>query len=218
MSLVGRVLSTCLVVTSSSLLATRPAIAQTGPTLPEVPDRVAVEQYMGRYEFGLAEDRVATHGMGGRVMWRQFLGEPTDAAPLRRAALGLFAEYAGGGNDVVSMLHGGVQGDVSLLTRPLWGRIEPVVSLGLGVLRLRTSGDEQRDLRPQTLTSAPLAIAVVPVLPTRTEFAATVTPSLGVRVGLLRQLGVRADVRDVMAAGNGLHHHWSFTGGLSFAF
>ncbi|HEX7123733.1 MAG TPA: hypothetical protein VF178_15255 [Gemmatimonadaceae bacterium] len=208
----GSVLSACLAVFSIGALA-NPARAQAEPDRVLLPGRFAVEEYMTRYRLGIQGDRVGMNGIGGRVLWNATLGS-ADAMLARPAALGLYVEYAGGRDEVATVLHGGLQGDVSLVSTPWFGRLEPVASLGLGVMRMREHPAAQLPNPP----AAGVSIMQSPVQRARTDYYATVTPGLGMRVGLFRQLGVRADVRDVITAGSGVDEHLSFTGGLSLTF
>lgn len=210
MKLSGSLLSTCLAVVAIGALA-NPARAQTEPDRSLFTGRYAVEEYMTRYRLGINGDRVGMNGVGGRILWNATLGSG-DVTQTRPAALGLYAEYAGGRDEAATVLHGGLQVDVNLVTTPWFGRLEPVASLGLGVMRMRKHR-ATLVIPPDPSTPGPEI-----VLPARTEFFATVTPSLGMRVGLFRHLGVRADVRDVITAGSGLIQHLSFTGGLALSF
>ena len=103
------------------------------------------------------------------------------------------------------MLHTGVQGDVSLLSTPLLGHVSPVASLGLGVLRTNLDNASQA-----AATGFPLGME------STTTFS--LAPSVGARVGLWRQLGLRADAGDVVTFRGDTRHNLQLTAGLSFPF
>lgn len=165
---------------------------------------LTVEGYHTHYRLDTAGDkRISKNGIGGRLMWRGF-----DVAAFgsfaSRAAAGLFAEYAPTQDGGFTIVHAGVQGDVHLLREPLFGRVMPLASLAAGGLWTDVDGAGLRT------TDFPLG--------NRSTGTFALTPSLGTRIGLWRQLGMRVDVRDVVTFRPRTLHNWQFASGLSFTF
>lgn len=165
---------------------------------------VAFEGYYSHYRLDTdGDERFGMNGVGARLMWR-----PTPADSLgvpARFGLGVFAEYAPENDLDFSLFHAGLQGDLTLVSQPWFGRLTPVVSLGAGVLRSDVS-DEQN----AGSSEVPLGMR------STTTFA--LTPAAGLKVGLWRPIGLRGDVRDLVTFRNGTRHNWQFTAGLSFPF
>ena len=93
---------------------------------------------------------------------------------------------------------------MNILQTPLFGRVLPVASLGAGMLWTNREG--------------PDVPSVDFTLGNRSEQLFALSPSLGTRVGLWRQLSLRADVRDVITFRDEPRNHLQFAGGLSFSY
>lgn len=202
----NRILRSGLVAVAAALAASD-VQAQTGTARPTwaVTGPLSLEGYYAHYRLDASGDeRFGMNGVGARLLWNG----PAHFAGLRvvpsRAAIGVFAEYAPTARGF-SILHAGAQGDVRLSATPLFGRATPIASMALGALW--TDVDNEADARA---TAFPLAQERT------TTFA--VTPSLGVRVGLWRELGLRADVRDVVTFSPTTLHNLQFATGLSVSF
>jgi hypothetical protein len=120
--------------------------------------------------------------------------------------VGVFAEYAPTQDRGFAILHAGAQGDLRLTSSPLFGRVEPIASLAAGALWVDVDNQPKAQL-----SGFPLAGRGT------TTFA--LTPSIGTRVNLWRELGLRVDLRDVMTfRDQKALHNYQFATGLSFAF
>jgi hypothetical protein len=162
------------------------------------------EGYYSHYRFDAPGDRIGMNGVGARFVWRPTATDYSMLVRPSRFALGLFGEYAPEQNKGFSVGHVGLQGDLNVLSTPLYGRVSPVVSLGAGVLWTNRSGaavdSREFSLANQSATTFALA------------------PSVGTRVGLWRQLGLRADVRDLVTFKDQTQHHPQIAAGLSLPF
>jgi hypothetical protein len=159
------------------------ANGQFAPRFPEVPRtaRVRVEGFLSnvRYELGTGSaDRLA--GAGGRVLFSLVdRSDPSRSTVLSRAAVGAFASRATDGQGELKTTHAGVQADLTLTQKPLARYVEPVVSVGVGVLR------EERNTREDLFSHIERTITAV-------------SPAVGVRVAILPGVAIRGDFRDVI--------------------
>lgn len=167
---------------------------------------LTVEGYHAHYRLDTAgDDRIGMDGIGARLMWRGGLRFTGPDALRERSAIGLFAEYAPTQSGGFSLLHAGVQGDLNLTPKPLFGRVTPIASLGAGALWTDVD-DEAKAIG----SGFPLAA--------RRSTTLALTPAIGMRVDLWRQLGLRMDVRDVVTFRHKTLHNYQFATGLSFSF
>jgi hypothetical protein len=192
-----------VLVAAASLLAT-PVAAQL-PVAPAVSPRPALfEGYYTHFNFDRSDGRVGMNGMGARLMWNPIRADYGATTLPARFAIGLFGEWAPNQDKGFSVAHFGVQSDLSVVQSPLFGRVLPVVSMSAGALRTDRSGaaisEADFELGDRSLTMFALA------------------PSLGTRVGIWRQLGLRGDARDVMTFRDRTRHHAQFSAGLSLPF
>lgn len=206
-----------LVLPMAAALATSPVEAQvkswngssTGSL--EVPwsgeSPVTFEGYYAHYRLDTAGERFGMNGVGARLMWRP-AGDSRAVAP--RFGLGVFGEYAPADDLGASLVHVGLQGDLELVTQPWFNRLTPIASLGASVLRTSVNAGSA----PAPGTQLGLRSAPDPQ-PTTTL---ALTPAAGVRVALWRNLGLRADARDVLTLRDGMRHNWQFSAGFSFPF
>ena len=208
-----------------AVVALPPALAaQTAPRA-----GVVYEHFLSRARLSPAVvgAPVRVEGMGARLLFP--LGAVTGGvAPGlgRRVAVGGFATYAPADDPGFTTWHYGAVADVRLLDRPVLGRLEPLVSLGAGAFRM------QRDDR---VGQPPLGVACVnpkdlplraadaclpppsdPLRLRKTDFA--LSPAAGLRVALFPNVGLRADVRDVIVYAAGApKHNFEFATGFSLA-
>jgi hypothetical protein len=193
-----------VLVAAASLLAT-PVAAQSSAVPTAVGPKPALfEGYYTHYNFDRSDGRVGMNGIGARLMWNPIRADYGAATLPSRFAIGLFGDWAPNQDKGFSVGHFGVQSDVSVVRSPLFGRVLPIVSLSVGALRTDRSGaaisQADFELGDRRLTMFALA------------------PSLGTRVGVWRQLGLRADARDVMTFRDRTRHHGQFSAGLSLPF
>ncbi|HJU74155.1 MAG TPA: hypothetical protein VJ717_10445 [Gemmatimonadaceae bacterium] len=165
-----------------------------------------IEGYYTHYRLDTSgDDRLGMHGLGGRLMWNGSLRFAGLESLPSRTAIGVFAEYAPSQDRGFSIVHAGAQGDVRLASSPLFGRLTPIASLAAGAL-----WTDVQDASRAIATGFPLG--------TRRTTTLAITPALGLRLGLWRELGLRADVRDVMTFRHRTLNNWQFATGLSLAF
>jgi hypothetical protein len=250
----------CFAILSLSALTATPLGGQRSAYAPHLPawsservpftpawgdGRVVVEGFYSRYQLDTraGRDRLDADGIGGRLLWR--LTPPADEATAAnaslasrlasRTAVGAFAVYAPERHTGFTTWHVGAEADHQLLATPLFGRIDPIVSLGAGAFHTATRSDAPSLRRGQGWASfaetfvGPLpAVGVVPidtpVLPvlnatrTRATTSLALSPAVGARLGLFSNIGLRGDVRDVIAFRGGPTHNVELSGGLSLTF
>ena len=186
--------------------------------------RTVVEGYVGqaRLEAGLLGDDARLTGAGARLLLPlAAFGATTEHPLVRRLAVGGFVTSTSADDDRVRARHVGVQADLSLTDRWLAGRVEPLVSLGVGAFRARrmaTDGPPPSPLCVRPPLDAALACPAVrgdAGARARRDLTA-VTPGIGARVALLPGLALRADVRDVIVHDGGPRHGAEVAVGVSF--
>src|SRR5688572_27947577 len=141
MSFRQRILLSCLAVPAMTALTAGSAWTQ-APVRPTFPTRIGwltLDGYYSHYRLDASrKTAVDMTGLGARLMWHPSIGSE-DASPIPpRAALGLFVEHAPEQRLGFTLLHAGVQGDLSVMASPLYGRVEPLLSLSIGALRTGT--------------------------------------------------------------------------------
>lgn len=213
-----------------SLLATLAACAMTPLPVAAQPALVAgarLEGFVGqaRLHPGLAGQRARLEAVGARVLLpaARVLDDDT-TWPARRLAIGAFVTSASAGRGELAARHLGAQADVRLTERPLLGRVEPLLSLGLGTLQTRRAPHADataigtlcpRSLNPET------AAGCIPLRAQTAESTAyhlAVSPAVGVRVRLAPGLALRADARDVIVQRSSARHNTELAFGLSLGY
>ena len=185
---------------SLSIIHREPSVAVIAPE----PGRI-IDGYYSHYRFDTPGSRTGMSGIGARVMWNPARADYGATALPSRFAFGLFGEYAPNQeNKSFSVGHVGVQGDVNVFQTPLFGRVLPVASLGAGMLWTDRAGP--------AVSSPEFSLA------NRSIRSFALSPSIGTRVGLWRQLSLRADARDLVTFKDQALHHIQFAAGLSFAY
>jgi hypothetical protein len=173
------------------------------PALQPAPHRV-VEAYYSHYRFDVPGDRLGMNGIGARFMWRPSGADGTVPSFASRFAFGVFGEYAPDQDKGFKAGHLGVQSDMNVLATPLFKRVLPVLSLGAGSFWTDRVGpaihSNEFSIQKRSIRSFAL------------------TPALGARVGLWRQLGLRADLRDLITFENETLHHVQYSAGLTLPF
>lgn len=203
MTLSARVMLASFVLASAGLSGA-PAHAQTSIATAEPQAHRTVEGYYSHYRFDVRGDRLGMNGLGARLMWRPVAGDDSAPSFASRFAVGVFGEYVPDQDKGFAAGHVGVQGDLHVSRTPLFGRLSPVLSLGAGGFWTDRVGPAI-DAREFSLANRSIK-----------SFA--LTPALGARVGLWRQLGLRADVRDLVTFEERTLHHVQLSAGLSFPF
>ena len=204
MTLSTRVMLPSFALALIGLFATAaPAQTPSASVVQPEPNRV-IEGYYSHYRLDVPGDRLGMNGVGARVMWRPTGDDLSTPGFAQRFAVGVFGEYAPDQDKGFKVGHVGAQGDMNLLATPLHGRLMPVLSLGAGAFWTDRVGPaiHSHDFSIQAKSVRSFAL----------------TPALGARVGLWRQLGLRADVRDLITFEEQTLHHLQFAAGLSFPF
>jgi hypothetical protein len=204
MTLSARVMLSSVVLAFATFVTT-PAQAQTMPASvihPESPRRF--EGYYSYYRFDRPGDRLGMNGIGARFLWRPAVTNYTTSTLPSRLSFGLFGEYVPDQAKGFSVGHAGVQSDLNVLATPLYGRVSPLVSLGAGVLWTDRVGPAI-DSREFTLGNRSVSMFAL-------------APAVGTRVGIWRQLGLRADARDLITFRDRTLHHVQLAAGLSLPF
>lgn len=182
-----------------------PGQAQTtAPSTVEPEPNRSVEAYYSHYRFDVPGDRLGMNGVGARLMWRPTVEDYASPGFASRFAFGVFGEWAPDQDKGLKAGHVGVQSDMNVFATPLFGRVSPVASLGAGAFWTDRVGPaiDSNDFSIQNKSIRSFAL----------------TPALGARVGLWRQLGLRADVRDLITFEEETLHHVQLSAGLSFPF
>ena len=169
--------------------------------------RLTVDGYVSRYRLTLPDTRTRLDGMGARIMWSL---APQRAAERERLAehlaIGAFVattpddDIANGGE--VRTALSGVQLDVRPLRAPVRGVLEPVVSLGAGVLTVKRSTPGRWSLKDGTMI-LPRDIPVAE-LPPSSEWRRThavLAPAAGLLVSPMPDFALRFDVRTLVNRG-----------------
>lgn len=212
----------------AALMAARPAGAQYGaPVYPGPAGRLVVEALLSEHRsaYGASGGRTRQDGVGGRVLWS--LAEDGSRAGLAaRLAVGAFlvrTEDAGAsaGSPQRRSVHAGVELSARTLAAPLGGRLDPVLSFGVGAFHTREAPVRPRELPWLVATDLPrrfeqpAAFADRTMASTRTSLA--LTPGIGARLRVLPGLALRADVRDAIVFREGPRHFVELIGGLSLS-
>jgi len=189
---------------------------------------VMIEAYVSRARLDatFVGSRMQLDGVGARVL-RSLAPLPGDGTSgfARRLALGAFASYAPREDFALNVWHYGAAADFQLLARPLAGRIDPLLSLGGGVFRTRRDLAPSDRLAPLCLAPMDLPTAGVPASCRRASQIAPRTvaqsdpafsPAVGLRVGVLPGLALRAEVRDVIVYSGAPRHNTELATGVTF--
>lgn len=162
---------------------------------------VTVEAYFGQLRPAGTVESYTVDLYGGRVLWR-LAADPVESPIRSRTFVGPFGEYLDVEPRGFSSVHLGAHADMRLLTVPVGGVIDPVVSLAAGALR----------------TSVERGFDDQPAFANRTNVSVTLTPAVGVRLGLIRGVAMRADARDMIVLRGNDRHNWQYTLGIGATF
>jgi hypothetical protein len=210
----NRILLTCLVSAALTALPSTTAAAQlrtrhpgrfldVASPYPASGGGMTFEAFYSHYRLAGRDRRIGADGLGGRLLWQPMSALGMDSTRLAaRTSLGAFAVYTPAQRLGFSTLHVGAEADVRPLGAPLFGRVDPILSLGAGAFRTRVD-----DASAAAATRFPLAA--------RTSTNLALTPGFGARVGLLSRIGLRADVRDVITFRDATRHNVEVAAGLS---
>jgi hypothetical protein len=129
-----------VVLVTGALLASGPPLLQAQQGTAQIPARGTVERYFDYFVNHrldvVASEREAVGGFGGRMMWSLSPGaEPVSRSLAERVALGGYIVHMPAAPGDPEVWQYGTQADVAVSPFPIAGRIEPLVSLGLGAVR-----------------------------------------------------------------------------------
>lgn len=181
-----------------------------------VPWPTAIESHYTRIHFGGGAGRRTVDGVGLRLVFGHRplddgdggdgpAGTTTRAGLARRTELALFATHA---RETARRPRGerlattsvGVAADLRPLDRPVASRVDPFVSLGVGVLRTRDA-----------VLAPPMTLRWPPRRAEITRSSAALMPGVGTRLLLTPRLALQAEARDLYARGQ---HNVAFGAGL----
>lgn len=181
------------------------AAAQAGDPYapPRVEARPSFEYFVARNRLERGGTASELDGVGGRVLWPLLAGGPL----LSRMAVGGYLSRAEEAGEEPDMWHYGVQADLRLTRSPLLGRVDPLLSLGVGAVRV------EEPAAGSLLAPVPGALGRSPEVRTTTD--PSLVPGVGARVHLLPWLSFRGDVRMLMDFRDGARRDLEIAGGLS---
>jgi hypothetical protein len=157
-----------------------------------------------RFDKDPGASRVDARAYGGRLVWLPFADQATATeSPLAsRLGFGIFHESGPKQDLGFDAFHTGALVEFLPLGQSLFERVDPVLTLSTGLLRTERKSLDHRQY-PLDQESA-------------NRF--TLAPGVGLRVMLLRQLGIRGELRDVMTFSGATRHNVNFFSGLSIVF
>ena len=189
-------LAVALPATARAQLPTR---ADVGGRLVERP---AFDYFVSSYRGAAGGEGDA---VGGRLMWPMARVAPASRW-VSRTYLGAYLVHSPDEEDRGESLRYGAQADLQLADRPLVGRVEPLLSLGVGASRV------ERELRsPLPLVGDQGGWALREEA--RTLFS--VAPGVGFRVLVVPGLGIRGDARQVIDFDETPTRNVELSGGVS---
>jgi hypothetical protein len=198
-----------LLVVPACIGAAPPAGAQVFPpdARPRVDARPAFEYFVARNRLELGDGATDLSGVGARLLWPLAGVSPTPL--LARTDVGGYLVHSPRDGAEPEMWHYGVQADLRLTRGSVAGRIDPLVSLGLGAVRVEEPAKHTpivpfRDPEARAAASAP-----------RTRTDASVVPGVGARLRLLPGLGLRGDVRMMVDFGERTTRNVETSAGVS---
>jgi hypothetical protein len=214
-------LSAVLILAALALCAGSPASLPGQPTPRDTaPAHMLLEQYLSHATLDPAVAGAAARlgGAGARLLRPLHAAhEDDDSSIRRRLALGGFATYARPNDGGLTTWHYGALADLRLLDRPIAGRVEPLVSLGVGAFRTRRDVDRPLGDGCRAAAISDVCPPRAPGQPVQVETAPAISPAIGVRVGLLPGLALRAETRDVIVYSGAPRHTVELATGVSLA-
>jgi hypothetical protein len=140
--------------------------------------------------------------VGGRLMWALPTATENSHLPIGRAYVGGYLMRLRHEGESWEAWHYGTQADLSVARAPLFGRVDPIVSLAVGALRTTAPFDPLFDLE-----------RVNSVAPSQTVL--TLAPGIGARIRLMPRLEIRSDIRRLQEMGDDSRGYFEMAGGLS---
>ena len=174
-----------------------------------------LEPYVSRARLAPAVvgEPARVRGVGARLLYRVAAGPLAD-----RLHVGGFVTHTPADGAALSTTQAGAVADLRLTRRAIGGRVEPLLSLGVGAFRARHGGAAAVPLcfRPLDAPGARPSCAPLPAPRGETGTRPALSPALGARVAVLPGLAFRADARDlVVYRGGRPTHTFELTTGVS---
>lgn len=193
----------------SALAALTPAHAGAQSDLPlstpRAEGRVSLDYFLSRNRLAREAGHTELDGIGGRVMWPLAALHGRGSTLLDRLSLGGYVVHTPEDGDDTQMLHYGAQADFRVAGSPLAGRVDPLLSLGVGAVRV----EEPEPAHPYVM--APEALHAAPEVRT----SPSLVPGIGARIHLLPALGFRTDLRVVIDFRERTTRSLELSGGIS---
>ena len=189
---------TILAALAAILCTPRDATAQI-----TMPRAAALEGYVARASLDatIVGDGRSVDAVGARLLWRLAASPAGERQSLaQRTVVGGFLERLPAPERGFQAWHAGIQSDLHPLPRALWGRVDPIVSFGTGLVRA-----QREQTRPHIRTcfrvmDVPLsgAMSCPPAAGTSTNHFFATSPAVGLGIGIVPGLALRADARDLI--------------------
>ena len=217
-ALCGVALALLAIGTPAASLAQSPFLAQSIALRGQ--GRLSLEGFINQYRLQPEQGYHARpSGYGGRVLWTLApRTDPEDESVATRTAVGPFAVVASAYPGDSRLWHAGAHADLRLVSRPAFGRVDPLLSLSAGAFHIENGGERAsaEGAWSHFGNGAGAARAHRLADPDRrgtTRLA--LTPGLGARLFLSPGFAIRTDLRDVMVISDRLTHHVELAGGMS---
>ncbi|HEX2094815.1 MAG TPA: hypothetical protein VHG28_20590 [Longimicrobiaceae bacterium] len=189
-----------------------PVSAQLQPRKAEV--RGSLEYFVARNRLTLGGGPTELDGVGGRILWPLTAVTGTDALPLAsRIAVGGYVVHTPRDAEEMEMWHYGMQADLLVPVVPAESRIDPLLSLGVGAVRVDEPTRIPVPAQHLTVIGAP---GKLPALRTeRTHTDLSLVPGVGARLRLLPGVDFRSDLRMVIDFRDRTRRNLEMSGGIS---
>ena len=167
-----------------------------------IPRATALEGYVARTSLDatIGGDGRSVDAVGARLLWRLAPGSAGERLSLaQRTVVGGFVERLPAPDRGFRAWYAGLQSDFHPLPGALWSRVDPIVSFGTGMLR--TQSEPARRRGPLCFRAMDVPFSDVSCLPapgTSTNQYGAMSPAVGLRVGIVPGLALRADARDLI--------------------
>lgn len=175
----------------------------------------SVEYFVARNRLALGGGRTDLDGVGGRILWSL---ARRDAPPLvSRMALGGYVVHSPEDSEDVEMWHYGVQTDLRLPELRLAPRVDPLLSLGVGAVRVREEPGSTRLAPPLPVDVPGWSVRAPEPRSTsaRPETSLSVVPGVGAKLRLVPGLDFRGDLRMVVDFRDRTTRNLELSGGIS---
>lgn len=188
---------TILAALAAILSAHRDATAQL-----TMPRASALEGYIARASLDatIGGDGRSVDAVGARLLWPLAAGSAGERLSLaQRTVVGGFLERLPAPERGFQAWHAGIQSDLHPLPRALWGRVDPIVSFGVGLVR--TQSEPTRRHAPRCFRAMDVPFSQESCLPaagTSTSHFFVTSPAVGLGIGIVPGLALRADARDLI--------------------